>query len=282
MLDERTHREMALAGDDTRGGGLPLPLVFSAVVQRLLDTGPANTEQLQETVTASLKFKEDRVVQVWRSWPRFTRAILDQLADDEVIEHVGEGWWRLRAGFTPGKRYAVMGEWGMSITVYDRETRAMHEEHAKVRLLAREFAERLNRLGEVGQRYGAVAERWAHETALPGDVDSFDTPERRKTGSFRKNGKARRANGSLLMIFYKFWEEHPEGWYPLHQIADEWNERHADDPIDYTSAGSWRKEARMLMSQGKMDGRISTAEERRASGTKGAHSNMYRMKAANE
>jgi hypothetical protein len=204
-MDERTAREMALAGDG--GGGIPLPPVFTAVVQELLDNGLATTGRLEEVVTASVKLKEVRVVKVWRSWERFTRAILDQLTDEKIIEPEGANWW-LPPSFTPNKRYAVMGKWNIGFTVYDKKTRQEREDRTQVQILAREFAGRLARHGEIGEKYAALASAWADHVMADNELP----PGRKRHGHTQSvtRGSVKFAALQALYDARPFWKVTPQ------------------------------------------------------------------------
>lgn len=207
-MDERTAREMALAGDG--GGGIPLPPVFSAVVQELLDNGPASTERLQEIVTASAKLKEVRVVKIWRSWERFTRAVLDQLTDEKIIEPEGDNYWWLPPSFTPNKRYAVMGKWDIGFTAYDKVTRKDREDRAQVQILCQEFAGRLARHGEVGEKYAALASEWANQVTVPAGPEARPSKRTQRKRNVVPRGEAKLASLQILYDTRPFWKVIPQ------------------------------------------------------------------------
>jgi hypothetical protein len=89
------------------GGGLPLPLLFEALFNELMDEGSATTTRLIEIARARLDFKEAQVMGVWPSWDKFTQDVLDQMASRDLIADAG-GIWTLGPTFQPGEELTVI------------------------------------------------------------------------------------------------------------------------------------------------------------------------------
>ena len=109
-MDDGLKRIIRLVGDgrdEMSGGGLPLPDAFAAVLQYLLDSGPALQEVLTKKVMEALSFKEMRVLAIWGSWEFFTDDIICQLGVRKLI-HPGK-WddrrelWSIADDFRQGE-----------------------------------------------------------------------------------------------------------------------------------------------------------------------------------
>jgi hypothetical protein len=173
MLDEQ--RVMQLIGDG--GGGLPLPLAFSTVVEEILDHDYASFGRLENVLSDALKFKEDRVLaSPFKTWTGFTEAITGQLEAISVIQKLN-GAYFLGDAFQPGTRITAIPGTGVWFQVWAREDRARRERDERmlmdVRVILAEH-KRLDRytiedLTDAGQaalkvfrdneRIGAAAER---------------------------------------------------------------------------------------------------------------------------
>lgn len=93
----RTREENArldrLAGSgEGWGGGLPLPLLFAAILNEILDYGPASHERLTEIASTTLAFKTSQVMSTWKSWDEFTRDVLDQMEAQGILTSDGYTW----------------------------------------------------------------------------------------------------------------------------------------------------------------------------------------------
>jgi hypothetical protein len=259
-LDERTVREMTLAGDGTMGGGLPLPIVFTAVVQDLLDNGPADMARLREVITASLSIKEERVFEIWGTWERFTRAVLDQLTDDEVIVKNNKvsvyvnDTWSLPSDFKTAHRYPVMGKWNMGVTVYKHEDRRLRDHRAQAKMLVIEFAERLNRLGTVGHPYAVIAREWADELTDMSATPSWGSEEKKESSPEKKRVVTHRKwTVGPLDFFLQWWEKQDDGeWHTVADIVEDFNKENPDQPLTVEKAGSMRRQAKRMVQDGKL------------------------------
>lgn len=124
-------RVARLIGDgNVTGGGLPLPVAFTAVTEFLLDNGEASFMSLSDVVRTALAFKEKRVLSTaWRSWDDFTRDILAQLSDTRVITECdgADGYmaYRVRKDFVPGRRHVVIPSAGIGFVAREKDDRDM-------------------------------------------------------------------------------------------------------------------------------------------------------------
>lgn len=141
-------RVVRLVGNgDTTGGGLPLPVAFGAVVQELLDNGPASFRDLVAVVTASMSLKEARILgreSAWCTWDDFTRDILSQLSGVDgdavrvitrVITCLGDTYC-LAPGFMSGVHLVIRSP-KVYFTVWDKETRLEEEKRTRSLMNAR-------------------------------------------------------------------------------------------------------------------------------------------------
>lgn len=120
------------------GGGLPLPLLFAAILNELLDHGPANDERLVEIASSTLEFKTNQVMSTWPSgWASFTSDVLAQMESSRMIRR-DESGWVTGEDFLTGHPLTIIparrGSKADGVTVWEAEerdalSRADHIEH---------------------------------------------------------------------------------------------------------------------------------------------------------
>jgi ParB-like chromosome segregation protein Spo0J len=202
----RTREENArldrLAGSgEGWGGGLPLPLLFAAILNEILDYGSASHERLTEIASTELAFKTSQVMSVWESWEDFTTDVLaqmearrilasdgytwtagDKLATDTYLEVIPSRAWK-------GRKYPADG-----VTVWDkqereRRSRESHAEHEATSLVGNfrdaapdHVSEIRQSVAQVGQLYPVLVDQ--HGRILDGGhrkAADPNWPERRMT-----------------------------------------------------------------------------------------------------
>jgi hypothetical protein len=128
------------------GGGLPLPDLFSAILNELLDNGPANSKRLTGISTSTLEYKSNNVMATWGSWEALTDDALKQMASREIVSQNDDGLWDLGGKFTAGVPLVVIpagkGRKADSVTIWpkgEREqlNRADHAEREAVSMVGR-------------------------------------------------------------------------------------------------------------------------------------------------
>lgn len=250
MTDE-SQRLVRLIGNGATGGGLPLPVAFGAVVQELLDNGPADRETLTELVRDALAYKEKRILSAaWRTWEDFTRDILGQLCSAGVIEQVGNSsFYHLPRWFVPGQRYMVIPVKDIGITVWDKEVRAQRERNAALRLEVRRLLTQYERADPTALKYLADADEALGMTgeAPPFDDDSGEKPRKK----FRHG---------MTTYFREFWKTAPVGeWFSIRDIALMWEKDNPDQPPvgEADNSGSMRKVARDMVEAGVLERRVT-------------------------
>ena len=156
---ERLHRLVG-TGFDESGGGLPLPLLFAAILNRLQDAGSSTTEQLSAVGQHALSGKEARVLQIYKqlpgdAWQLLTQDALDQLASRKIVS-LDNAAWSLGPAFRTNQPLIVVSQRrgdkaraALTIKVWpaaERQCYASHEHRlAEVRALT-------HALGEAGLR----------------------------------------------------------------------------------------------------------------------------------
>lgn len=130
-----SQRLVRLVGDSgtASGGGLPLPDVFTAVVQELLDNGPQEIEALVRVVEKSMSWKKERVFATWKTWYGFADDVLSQLQEAGLIEPA-LGRWYLTLKFRAGRRLVVIPEKDIGIVVYGQDDRVRRDALTRARL----------------------------------------------------------------------------------------------------------------------------------------------------
>ena len=99
--DEKERRLDRLAGSGQgSGGGLPLPDLFSALLNEVLDSAPVTTRRMTQIASSVLSFKEQAVFATWPSWEALTADVLSQMESRRIISREDVGW-------TPGPNLAT-------------------------------------------------------------------------------------------------------------------------------------------------------------------------------
>lgn len=96
-------------GEAGEGSGLPLPSLFSALLNELLDHGPATTARMTEVTRDAMEkaSKARRVAEVWKGFPDPVEAlaadVLGQMEHQQIISQGEDGLWRT----SPEGRFAT-------------------------------------------------------------------------------------------------------------------------------------------------------------------------------
>jgi hypothetical protein len=164
------------------GGGLPLPDLFSAILNELLDNGPADSRHLTGISASVLEYKSNNVMTTWGSWEALTADALEQLESREIIRSDGDDLWRLSEDLPLGTPVVIIpagkGRKADSVTIWPREererlSRANHAEReaasmvGHVRPVDRLQASAIREsVAEVGQLYPVLKDQ--HGRVLDG------------------------------------------------------------------------------------------------------------------
>ena len=90
---ETTKRLNRLAGSGRgSGGGLPLPALFAAMLNEVLDNAPVGTERMTKIASSVLGFKQQAVFATWPTWEALTADVLAQMESRKVVQREGESW----------------------------------------------------------------------------------------------------------------------------------------------------------------------------------------------
>lgn len=127
--DETIQRLNRLAGSGQgSGGGLPLPGLFAAMLNEVLDAAPVTTQRMTEITASVLGFKEQAVKQTWPSWEALAEDVLAQMEARKVIQRDGASWVR-GPKLVTGQRIEIIparpdvGSKSDGVTVWAREAR---------------------------------------------------------------------------------------------------------------------------------------------------------------
>jgi hypothetical protein len=120
------------------GVGVPLTDAFQAVVEEIIDNGPADFGTLNKRVQSAMYLKEKRILSAgWRTWSDFTRDILDQISgvDEDAVPTLAQvqGKWSA-IEFTRGVAYVAIPQAGITYTVWDEETRLKRDADARMQM----------------------------------------------------------------------------------------------------------------------------------------------------
>lgn len=140
------------------GGGLPLPVLFLAILTEMLDNGPASTEHLTGIAVSALKFKSNNVMTTWGSWETFTDDVLEQMASREIISRGDDDLWQLGDKFRTGVPLVIIpagkGRKADGATIWPKDER---EQLSKAHHAEREALSMVGRMRPVeNQRVNAI------------------------------------------------------------------------------------------------------------------------------
>ena len=118
-----------LTGEQGKGGGgLPLPPLFQAVLNELLDYGARDVQVLLPAVEEAVLRKSERVKAIYPEdgYVGLVTDALEQLRSRGLVT-TDDGQWSLTEKFSPGKPVSVIadrkGRRGHRVTVYEKEER---------------------------------------------------------------------------------------------------------------------------------------------------------------
>lgn len=161
--------------------GVPITDAFQAVVEEIIDNGPADFDTLNKRVQAAMFLKEKRILSAgWRTWDDFTRDILDQItgSDEEAVPTLEkiQGLWTAPQ-FTRGVSYIAIPKAGVTYTVWDETTRLKRDTEARMRMDVKRLR------GDVQQLLDRYDWDANDRTQLLGNVTRFKNIERRLGGA---------------------------------------------------------------------------------------------------
>jgi hypothetical protein len=162
--------------------GVPITDAFQAVVEEIIDNGPADFDTLNKRVQTAMFLKEKRILSAgWRTWDDFTRDILDQISgvDEEAVPTLSfiQGRWSL-IEFTKGKAYMAIPRANIMYTVWDEETRLKRDADARMQMDVKRLR------GDVQQLVDRYDWPEADRTQLKRNITSLHNIERRLGGVF--------------------------------------------------------------------------------------------------
>ena len=160
--DEKERRLDRLAGSGQgSGGGLPLPDLFSALLNEVLDSAPVTTERMTEIASSVLSFKEQAVFATWPSWDALTADVLAQMESRRIISREDDGW-NIGPNLVTGRRLEIIparpgkGSKPDGVTVW---TRAEREQRSSAHHAIRTFGELDAEIAQRGSRRVTTARK---------------------------------------------------------------------------------------------------------------------------
>lgn len=160
--DETERRLDRLAGSGQgSGGGLPLPDLFSAQLNEVLDSAPVTTERMTEIASSVLSFKEQAVFATWPSWEALTADVLAQMESRKIISREDSGW-TAGPNLVTGRRLEIIparpgkGSKPDGVTVW---TRAERGQRSSAHHAIRTFAELDAEIAQRGSRRVTTARK---------------------------------------------------------------------------------------------------------------------------
>lgn len=89
------------------GGGLPLPDLFSAILNELLDHESASDERMTEITSSVLSFKTEQVFYTWPTWQALTDDVLAQMESRSLIQREN-GFWVRSSNLVTGQMLEII------------------------------------------------------------------------------------------------------------------------------------------------------------------------------
>ena len=241
MLDHEVERERRLIGDndgdETSGrGALPLPEVFTTVLQHLHDKGPASFTALTRVVRGKVAYKEKRILAVYPSWDDFVTDVLAQLLHKGLAVLTPDVQWQL-GEMSTGVSYQAVG--GIFVVIYGELER---EERNQVARLALDTAS----LQAQFRNADMLSEKREQGFALILDGLQQARPPRREAERRPKI----LARGAAAAFYRDYAKAH--GWHRLINVADAWHEVH---PEAMPSKSVLQNAAKSMHEEGLLDRR---------------------------
>ena len=160
--DETTKRLNRLAGSGRgSGGGLPLPALFSAMLNEVLDSAPVSTERMTEITSSVLGFKQQAVFATWPAWEALADDALAQMESRKVIQN-DDGSWTKGTKLVTGQRIEIIparpevGSKSDGVTVWTKEVR---EARSSADHAIRTFGEQDTEVAQRGSRRVTTARK---------------------------------------------------------------------------------------------------------------------------
>lgn len=242
--------------------GVPLTDAFRAVMEEIIDNGPADLDTLTKCVEDVLRYKETRILNVaWPTWSDFTQDVVDQISgvDDDAKPTLMLVQGKYSAlEFTHGAEYVAIDKPRITYTVWDEETRLKRDLDARMQMdLVRvkgdiqtlydryPGAEIRDQLKRTINEFSSLVRSLNGVTPAP-EPEYEQEPQPLNPKMSRKGVRPRRHGVSQSVEGYA--REFPEFWFTRDTIVDYWNQRHPDEPpLDpRTDTGAIRRELSVL------------------------------------
>jgi len=256
-LDEKILRRIRLIGDgvdEMAGGGLPLPVIFRAVLGEILDNGPAGEERLHKVIEEAAFLKETRILAVWADkggWEGFADDILHELHEAGLITGGPDFEWHLVDGFQTNHRYEVLPRiWVSVIPVREREMRD-RKAAAKIALSRLEAQVTKDNLmtAELKEQFSKMHSLLAWEDRpepepQPGPAVSYERirPKRALTQHMNQD------------VFTSEYVLNNPGWHTVPLLIEAYNRSEYRNKLipDLTASGSIDRRLKLLVARGEV------------------------------
>jgi hypothetical protein len=233
------------------GVGVPITDAFQAVVEEIIDNGPADFDTLSKRIQSAMYLKEKKILSAgWRTWDDFARDIIDQISgvDSDAVPTLMkiQGKWTA-IEFTKGVSYAAIPKADISYTVWDEETRHERDIDARdemetVRLYA-DVQRHLETIrNPVALEYYKKAERalWRAKRVYKGHEDVPEARDPEPDGTVHPAAPKKRTG--LLEGTEEAYKQFAGRWFNATMVTAYWNVHHPDqDPLPNSSGAITRK-----------------------------------------
>lgn len=237
------------------GVGVSLTDAFQAVVEEVVDNGPADLDTLSKRVQSVMYLKEKKILSgAWREWIDFTRDIVAQISggtpgDSESAKRT----LTLIAGkysaveFTYGAEYVAIDTPRITYTVWDEETRHARDLDARDEMEAVRLHADVQRHLEsirnpVALEYFRKAERalWRAKRVYKGHVPEVTEVVAEPDGTVTPAAPKKRTG--LLEGTEAAYRQFAGRWFTATMVTAYWNVHHPDqDPLPNSSGAITRK-----------------------------------------
>ena len=235
------------------GAGVPITDAFQAVVEEIIDNGPADFETLNKRVQNAMYLKEKRILSAgWRTWQDFTRDIVDQISGVDAdavptLVQVQGKWTALE--FTRGVPYIAIPQAKITYTVWDEETRLARDLDARDEMTTVRLHSDVQRQLEtiqnpVALEYFKKAERalWRAQRVYKGHVPEVRESPEAEADDGTVTPRAPRKRTGLQEGTEAAYKQFADRWFTATMVTAYWNVHHPDqDPLPNSSGAITRK-----------------------------------------
>jgi hypothetical protein len=237
------------------GVGVPITDAFRAVVEEIIDNGPADFDTLNKRVQSAMYLKEKRILSgAWRTWEDFTRDIVAQISGGtpgdnasakRTLMLIADKYSAIE--FTRGAEYVAIDQPRITYTVWDEETRHERDLDARDEMETVRLHSDVQRHLETIRHPAALeyyrkAERalWRAQRVYKGHDEVPEPQQDEPDGTIHPAAPKKRTG--LLEGTEQAYKQFAGRWFNATMVTAYWNVHHPDqEPLPNSSGAITRK-----------------------------------------